>query len=129
MIPVSEGAGIILPYWLFFFLLGLTLICITGLVLLTRYYRGRLSVPVSAEPLPHTLPRFNATEWHPDVRPPLEKELAEIRTNYERLHETYNVLLARHKSLIREVQRHQQRRRTTQESLAQRHPQHPPQLN
>ena len=119
MIPVTEGVGILLPYWLFFFLLGFALISLTGLFVVSRYYRSRLGV--GPEPATYSAPGFNAADWHPDVRPHIEKELAEIRSNYERLQKTYSVLLTRHKTLIREVQRHQHQngtRRPAQETTA-----------
>ena len=100
--PPGERAGILLPSGVFFLFLAVALAGIAGLLFLTLHYRARLAMQI--EPENDDPPRFNAADWHPDRRAGLERELAEIKTNYERLKKTYNVLLARHKTLIREVQ-------------------------
>ncbi|MCH8960089.1 MAG: hypothetical protein IH820_01845 [Bacteroidetes bacterium] len=120
--PAPQSADILIPSWVFFLLVPFVLACIAGLLFLTLHYRTRLP---TTDP-----PRFNAADWHPDRRVGLEQELAEIKTNYERLQKTYNVLLDRHKTLIRKVQQLQQgTTRAPQETPTQRVPQDPRKTN
>ena len=99
--PTTERAGVLIPSWAFFLLAPFTLACLGGLLFLTLHYRTRLALRPDDE---NDLPHFNAAGTHPDRHSQLEKELAEVKTNYERLQKTYNVLLDRHKTLIREMQ-------------------------
>ncbi len=119
--PATERAGA--PFWVYI-VLAFALACIAGLLLLTVHYRTQLAIKTE----PDTDPlRFNAADWHPDRRVGLEQELNEIKTNYEGLKKTYNVLLNRHKTLIREVQKlHQGTEQAPQETPTQRFSQDPP---
>ena len=124
--PAPQSADILIPSGVFFLVVSFALVCIAGLLFLTVHYRTRLA----KTELDTDLPRFNAADWHPDRRVGLEQELAEIKTNYERLQKTYNVLLDRHKTLIREVQKLQQSTtRAPQETPTQRVPQDPRKVN
>ncbi len=119
--PATERAGA--PFWVYI-VLAFALACIAGLLFLTVHYRTQLAIKTEPDTDP---PRFNAADWHPDRRVGLEQELAEIKTNYERLQKTYNVLLNRHKTLIREVQKlHQGTEQAPQETPTQRFSQDPP---
>ena len=125
--PAPQRADILIPSGVFFLVVSFALACIAGLLLLTVHYRTQLAIKTE----PDTDPlRFNAADWHPDRRVGLEQELAEIKTNYERLQKTYNVLLDRHKTLIREVQRLQQgTTRAPQETPTPHVPQDPRKVN
>ena len=126
-LPAHDSAGILIPSWVFFLLVPFALACIAGLLFLTLHYRTQLAIKTEPDTDP---PRFNAADWHPDRRVGLEQELAEIKTNYERLQKTYNVLLDRHKTLIREVQQLQQgTTRAPQETPTQRVPLDPRKVN
>lgn len=99
-LPDRDEAGILLPAGAFFLFLALPLACIAGLLFLTLHYRARLAlktVPAAAST------RFDTANGRADQGVALERELAEIKANYERLQKTYNVLLDRHKTLIREA--------------------------
>ena len=119
--PATERAGA--PFWVYI-VLAFALACIVGLLFLTVHYRTQLAIKTEPDTDP---PRFNAADWHPDRRVGLEQELAEIKTNYERLKKTYNVLLDRHKTLIRAVQKlHRGTEQAPQETPTQRFSQDPP---
>ena len=123
--PATPGSsGILMPSWVFFLLVPFSLVCIAGLLFMTLHYRTRLAMKTDADE--DDLPRFRAANWHPDRRHELEQELAEVKTNYQRLQKTYNVLLDHHKTLIREMQQRQQGTpRAPQETPPQPVPQDP----
>lgn len=111
--PVTEGmsaasdlAGILLPNWLALVSGGMALLLLTGLLLLVFYYRSRIAL--LAPDADNNPVRFHPSDWHPDRRTALEDDLAELKEKHEQLQKTYNTLLARHKTLIREFQRLQQ---------------------
>jgi hypothetical protein len=100
---VSDPTGILLPYWSLILLIGYSLACVGGLLVLA--HRHRRLQPFDAEDAPYTPPAFSPAEWHPDRRGSLEKELTEIKSKYDRLRHTYTVLLNRHKALVQQLQR------------------------
>ncbi|MFQ5570461.1 MAG: hypothetical protein ACE5G0_12340 [Rhodothermales bacterium] len=133
MIPVSEASGILFSTGFFIVVVGVVLALIVGLFLLMLHFRSRLVQAlenVAGAPVP-----FNSADWHPDRRSGLEKnlatmegELAEVKDKHERLQKTYNVLLARHKALIREVQRLQQHNGHQQSDTPTSRPLDPPKV-
>lgn len=102
MTPTSDLAGLLSAPWLLYALAGSVLLLAAFAALLIVHFRRRLRQTLDFAAQQTALGR-HLSAWHPDHGP--ATELAQLRRRYAELEKTHSVLLARHKTLIGELQR------------------------
>ena len=105
MTPTSDLTGLLSAPWLLYVLAGSVLGLAALVVALVVHYRRRLQQARDFAAQQTALGR-HLSAWHPDHQP--TAELAALRQKHRELEQTHAVLLARHKTLIGELERLQQ---------------------
>ena len=99
---MSVLTGLLSAPWLLYVLAGSVFVLAALVVALVVHYRRRLRQRVDLSVEPAVLGR-HLSAWHPDHQP--AAELAALRRQHAELEKTHAVLLARHKTLIGELER------------------------